>query len=172
MRLEQNASIVSNSATPGSFLPAPPWNRPLLRPPSGLSRPPPLLLPLLRPLITTAGTPIIFSIIFVVVATSRIIAVVTLRRLWLEPMQPLLRTIYHILDSCAVDTNLEFPVSRVFARNRRLDEARNVECLSFSMAQTYEFVIAAVRDDDGAANSDGLCPRLRKVDTSALLQWT
>jgi len=62
---------------------------------------------LATPLITTAGTPIIISIIFVVV--------VTLRRLWLGPMQPLLRTIYHILDSCDVDTNLEFPVSGVFA---------------------------------------------------------
>jgi hypothetical protein len=28
------------------------------------------------------------------------------------------------------------------------------------MAHTYEFVIAAVKDDDGAVNSDGLCPRL------------
>jgi hypothetical protein len=38
------------------------------------------------------------------------------------------------------------------------------------MALTYEFVIAAVKDNDGAVNSDGLCPRLWKVDKSALLQ--
>jgi hypothetical protein len=90
-------------------------------------------------------TAIIISIIFFVIATSRITAVITLKRLWLGPMQPLLRMINHILDSCNIDTNLEFPVSGVLAR-RRFDEVRNVECLSFSMAQTYEFVIAAVKD--------------------------
>jgi hypothetical protein len=28
------------------------------------------------------------------------------------------------------------------------------------MAHTYEFVIAAVKDDDRSVGSDGLCPRL------------
>jgi hypothetical protein len=38
------------------------------------------------------------------------------------------------------------------------------------MAQTYEFVIAGVKDNDGAVNLDGLCLHLRKVDKSAVLQ--
>jgi hypothetical protein len=86
-------------------------------------------------------------------------------------MQPLLRMIYHILDSCDIDTNLKFPVSGVLAR-RRFDEVRNIECLTFSMAQTYKFVIATVKDNDGAINLDSLCPHLWKVDMSALHQWT
>jgi hypothetical protein len=75
-----------------------------------------LAMPLIT-LMATSGTPIIVSIILFVV-TARIIAIVTVRRRWLRSLQPLLRTIYHILDSCYVDTNLEFPISWVFARGR------------------------------------------------------
>jgi hypothetical protein len=115
------------------------------------------------PLITlmaASGTPII--ILIFIVAAARIIVIINIRRLWLRLFQLLLRTIYHILDNCHVDTNLEFPVSWVFAR-RRFDEVRNVECLSGSMVQTCEFVIAGVKDDNGAIDSDDLCPCLPEI---------
>jgi hypothetical protein len=110
----------------------------------------------------TSGTPIIISIF--VVAATRIIVIINIRRLWLRLFQLLLRTIYHILDNCHVDTNPEFPISWVFAR-RRFDEVRNIECLSGSMVQTptCEFVIAGVKDDNGAIDSDDLCPCLPEI---------
>lgn len=40
------------------------------------------------------------------------------------------------------------------------------------MAQTYELIVAAVKDDDSAVGSDSLRPPLQKMDTSALFQWS
>jgi hypothetical protein len=56
------------------------------------------------------------------------------------------------LDGCNIDANLEFLISRVFARGR-LDEVRDIECPRGPMAQIYELIIARVKDDDGRVDS-------------------
>ena len=61
-------------------------------------------------------------------------------------------TVHCILDGCNIDANLEFPISRVFARGR-LYEVRDIECPRGPMAQTYELIIARVKDDDGHVDS-------------------
>ena len=71
------------------------------------------------------------------------------------------------MDGSDIDANMEFPIPRVNARGR-FDDVRNVKRLRASMAETHELVVARVKDDDSPIDSHGLCPRLQKVDTSAL----
>jgi len=70
-------------------------------------------------LMALSRTSIMVSIIVVVVTTKRIVIVGIF---WSGCIvQLLFITGYRVLDGCDVDANLEFPVSRVFARGR-LDE--------------------------------------------------
>jgi hypothetical protein len=74
---------------------------------------------------SSTSTPAMFSITLM---ASIILVAVTAKRIVIVGIfwsgcvvQLLFMTGYRVLDGCDVDTNLEFPISRVFARGR-LDE--------------------------------------------------
>jgi hypothetical protein len=89
----------------------------------------------------------------------------------------LLLAIYRVLNPRNVNLDMKFPISRVFTL-RWLDEVRDVECFSVSMAQTYKFVIARVKNNDSSVNFDSLCPCLTRngpisiIPYATVLQFT
>jgi hypothetical protein len=72
----------------------------------------------------------------------------------------LLLAVHHVLDGGDIDAHMEFPIARINARGR-FDDVRNVKRLRASMADTHEFVVAGVKDDDSPIDPYGLCPRLQ-----------
>ena len=65
--------------------------------------------------------------------------------------------VYCFLDGSDVDANMKLPIS---IEIMWFNEIRNVKCLRASMADTHEFIVAGVKDNESAVNSNSLCPRL------------
>jgi len=73
------------------------------------------------------------------------------------------RRLFHAIDRVLnprnVDPDMQFAIGRVFAC-RWLDDVRDIERLTASMAQTHNLKITGLQNNEGSVNSDGLGPSL------------